>query len=65
MSSKLEVLRKKAGLTQTQLASKIGIVCRSYQRYESGNSHLESMKYKQLRKLAIALNTTIENLLEE
>ena len=47
---KLIELRKKAGLTQTEAANKIGVSLRTYQRYENGES-LSEAKLENFKKL--------------
>ena len=47
---KLIELRKKAGLTQTEAANKIGVSLRTYQRYENGEI-LSEGKLENFKKL--------------
>lgn len=62
--SKLESLRTASGMSQIDVADKIGMARRMYQRYETGGHSLDRMKYGQLKKLAEVLNTTIEELIK-
>lgn len=58
-TEKLQFLRKEKGLTQTELAEKIGVSCRSVQNYELG---LRYPKRDILDRLCSALGTKIEYL---
>jgi transcriptional regulator with XRE-family HTH domain len=51
-------------MSQIDVADKIGMARRMYQRYETGEHSLDRMKYGQLKKLAEVLNTTIEELIK-
>lgn len=61
-AKRLKEARKKAGLTQKELAEKTGISCRALQTWEAGTppKSLESVK-----RVAEALGTTSETLLCE
>lgn len=58
-TEKLQKLRKDKGLTQSELAEKIGVSCRSIQNYELGARY---PKRDILNKLCKALETKIEYL---
>ncbi|MBR5295933.1 MAG: helix-turn-helix transcriptional regulator [Clostridia bacterium] len=60
-SEKLKEARKKAKLSQSALAEKVGISSRTLQNYEMGKRYPASLDIA--RSLAEALGTTIENLL--
>lgn len=62
--SKLETLRTAAGMSQIDVADKIGMARRMYQRYETGTHSLDRMKYGQLKRLAEVLGTTMEELVK-
>ena len=57
---KLKVLRKKEGLTQQEVADKIGINRGSYSNWEKGK---REPSFENLIKLANILNTTTDYLL--
>jgi transcriptional regulator with XRE-family HTH domain len=63
----LKQYRKKAGLTQTELAAKVGISHRTLQDYEQGRKPLEGAAaltvLKLARVLGLALLSDVENLI--
>ena len=61
---KLQEKRKLAGLSQICLAEKAGISFRTLQDYEQGRRLINKASGEQLRSLAVALDCTIEELLE-
>ena len=56
LAEKLKSMRKKAGLTQKEVADKLGITYQSYGQYERG---LRKPKYETVEKFAKALNFDI------
>ena len=62
--SKLKEYRKKAGLTQPELAEKAGISHRTLQDYEQGQKPLEGARAITVLKIAKVLGCTIEDLIE-
>lgn len=58
-TEKLQNLRKQKGLTQAELAEKVGVSCRSIQNYELGSRY---PKRNILDKLCEVLETKIEYL---
>lgn len=58
----LKELRKKQGMSQKELASKVGITSRSIQNYESNSRHPKDVDI--LNKLAMALKTNVNILME-
>lgn len=60
----LKKIRKKYGLSQTQLAEKSEINIRMIQHYEQGTKDINKASAITVHKLAKALNNKIENLLE-
>lgn len=60
LAEKLKSMRKKAGLTQKEVADKLGITYQSYGQYERG---LRKPKYETVEKFAKALNFDISELL--
>ena len=59
---KIRLLRRKAGMTQKQVAEKIGVTYRTYQNYEAGAS-LPSGSV--VSKLAAALGVSADTLLRD
>lgn len=53
---KLRNFRKKAGMSQAQLAEKAGISVRVYQNYEQGVREIEKAQLSVLLRICIALN---------
>lgn len=63
--SKLQERRKDAGLSQSQLAAKVdGLTVRTLQHYEQGTMDINKAAATTVRRLAIALGCSIEDLLE-
>lgn len=60
---RLRMLRKKAGLTQTELAEAAGSTMRSIQNYEAGKRYPQNIEIA--KKLAAALGVTSGELLGE
>lgn len=56
---KIRILRRKAGFTQKELATLIGVTYRTYQNYESGAS---TPSYDKLAKLASVLKIGLDML---
>ena len=63
--NRLRELRLRAGLTQQQLAGKIGAPYRTIQKYESGELKIENMTLGKAAKIADALGVEIKALLRE
>lgn len=61
--NKLKSLRLRCGLTQKQLAEKVGIPYQTVQKYEKGEQAVERMTLSMAAKYAKALNIMIEDLL--
>lgn len=61
ISDKLKDARKNAGLTQAQLAEKLGITAQSYSQYETGKRH---PKLITIEKIAAALKVPLNVLLD-
>ena len=61
-SERLKNLRKKAGLTQQELAEQLNLAVRSYQRYEAVNGFCDP-PISTLVKLADILDVSIDYLL--
>lgn len=55
-------MRKKAGITQTELAKKLGIAQSAVSAWESGE---KSPRTAKLMEIAAALNCTVDDLLRE
>ena len=55
----LKSRRKQLGMTQEQVARKMDITCRNYQRYETGDGN---PTIKNAIKLANVLNCTLDEL---
>lgn len=58
---RIKAARKRAGMTQAELANKLGI---SYVGISQWENNLRSPKYKTLRRIAAALNVSVDSLLE-
>ena len=63
--SKLQQLRKAAGLSQSQLAEKSGVNVNTLRQYEHGTRNINGMALISARDLARALGVAIEELIEE
>ena len=59
LNTKLKEARKKSDLTQVEVAQKVGITERSYQRIEKG---VQDPKTSIAKLIARALNSTVEEL---
>ena len=59
---KLRACRKKAGLSQSQLAEKAGISVRVYQNYEQGVRDIERAQLSVLLKICIALDCKMSDI---
>lgn len=59
--TKIAALRKKAGLTQCQMAELANIPCRTYQRIETGYS---STNLDYLERIATVLHLTVEKIMD-
>lgn len=60
----LKELRIKAGLSQAELAEKVGVSLRTITSYEQGKRKLCNANFKTIRALSKVLNCDIEILLE-
>lgn len=61
LNKKIKEIRKSKGLTQEQMAKKLGITQSGYQQIESGNS--DSMRVTTLRKICLEFNLSSDDLL--
>jgi DNA-binding XRE family transcriptional regulator len=61
--NKLKEYRKQAGLTQPELAEKVGISHRTLQDYEQGQKPLEGARAITVLRMSRVLGCTIEELL--
>ena len=61
LGERIQSARKKAGLTQQDLATKIGAATITIRQYELGK---RNPNFKQLKKIAVALDTSIAELLD-
>lgn len=62
MTLNLKEIRTKKGITQEQLASKVGVLNTSICNYETG---IREPNLDTLKKLATALEVTVDELLED
>lgn len=58
----LKQLRMLQGMTQEELAQKSGITTRTIINYESDVSNLRNSAYKTIEKLAVALNSKVDDI---
>ena len=58
----LSALRVNAGLTQEQLASKVGVSSRTISTYEKDLKKLGDAKYSTLRKIADICGCKVDNI---
>ena len=58
IGSRIQITRKKAGLSQSQLAEFVGVSTRQVRRWEAGNSCVPSVH---LYKIAKHLNMPVES----
>ncbi len=61
----LKEYRRRAGLTQLQLAAEVGISSRTLQDYEQGQKPLEKAAAITVLRMAKALGCTVEDLIVE
>lgn len=62
--NRLKATREERGLSQAQLAEKSGVSVRMIQHYEQGFKDLERAQVRTVYRLAKALKTTVEKLIE-
>ena len=63
-NTNLQYYRNLSRLTQSRLAERSGVNVRMIQHYEQGIKDINKAQALTVQKLAKALNTTVENLLE-
>lgn len=63
-STNLEILRKRAGLSQSQLAAMSGVGLRSIQMYEQRQSDISHAQFNTLNALARVLNCNLYDLMD-
>lgn len=63
--SKLQELRKKKGLSQSQLAAAADVPIKTIQKYESGERDINKAQLQTAVALAKALDCKAEDLVEE
>lgn len=61
----LQTMRKKANLSQSELAAVSGVKLRAIQTYEIEQRNINHAKLETLCKLALALNCTLYDLLTD
>lgn len=64
-TSKLQALRKAAGLSQSQLATAAGVNVRTLQYYEQGAKDVNAARLSTLLKLCNALHCTLHDILTD
>ena len=62
--SKLQEKRKAAGLSQSQLAARVGMSVRTLQHYEQGSLDINKAAADMVYRLAVALECSVEDLLD-
>lgn len=62
--SKLQKLRKKQNMSQSQLAEKAHLSTRMLQHYEQGVKDINNVRLNTLLKLCIALNCEIKDIID-
>lgn len=62
--NRLKATREERGLSQAQLAERAGVSVRMIQHYEQGFKDLERAQVRTVYRLAKALRTTVEKLIE-
>ena len=62
--TKLRRLRVKRGLTQRELADRSGVPIRTLQKYENGETNIDTAKLDTLCRLSGTLDCKIDNVLE-
>lgn len=60
MKNNFKLYRKKAKLTQKEMANKLNVSRQSYIKYESGETE---PSFETLKQISLILNTSIDNLL--
>jgi len=63
MQTKLQKIRQKAGLSQSQLADKAGIKVRQLQHYEQGDNDIRRAAVETVLALADALECDIRDII--
>lgn len=59
---RLQVLRENAGLTQGELADKVGVSVSTINDYESNVNNLRETEYETLETIANALNVQVDHI---
>lgn len=62
--SKLQEARKKAGLSQSQLAEKAGMNVRTLQHYEQGSKIFDNARIDTILKVCLSLRCRIRDVIE-
>lgn len=63
VGKKLRILRKAKGLTQNELAEKIGITFQQFQKYENGTNRLSASRlYRTCQALDVDMNILFEGI---
>ena len=62
--TRLQVIRKNAGFTQSELANKSGVSLRSIQMYEQRNKDINKAQMETVNNLAKVLGCKMEDLIE-
>ena len=62
--SKLQEKRKAAGLSQRQLADRVGMSVRTLQYYEQGSLDFNKAAVETVYRLAVALGCSVEELID-
>lgn len=63
--TKLKEMRKKSGMSQSQLAEKSGIYIRTLQSYEQGRMDFDHARVDKIISAAIALNCNLSDLITD
>lgn len=63
--TKLKEMRKKSGMSQSQLAAKSGIYIRTLQYYEQGKMNFDHARMDKIISAALALNCNISDIIED
>lgn len=61
----LQDMRKKAGLSQSELAAVSGVKLRTLQQYENGARNINGAKLDIICTLALALNCKVYDIIED
>lgn len=64
MNNRIKELREISGFTQQDMAIKVGMDIRTYQRIESGESDIMLARFKNVLGIAKSLGVKIEDLLK-